>query len=65
MKILLGVEVEIVVLFAFIEKLLLHPILALLYVLPNFELLSSQVVGQIDISLKKVFRHHLDVIFFM
>jgi hypothetical protein len=63
MKVLLRVEVEVVVLFAFIKKLLLHAVLALLYVLPNFELLRSEVVGEINVSLEKVFRHHRDVIF--
>ena len=41
MKVLLGVEVEIIMFFAFVEELGLHPVLPFLNILPNFELLCA------------------------
>ncbi len=54
MEVLLGVEIEVVVLLPLIEKLLLHSVFASRQVLLHLELLGSQFVHQIHVSLKKV-----------
>lgn len=63
MEVLLGVEVEVIMLFALIEELLLHSVLAAGQVLLHLELLRTQLVHQLDIPLEEVFRHKLYVIF--
>lgn len=44
MEVLLRVEIEVIVFFAFIEELLFHSVLATLEVLSDFELLGAKVV---------------------
>jgi len=53
-EVLLGVYVEVVVLFTLAEEFLFELVLALGQVLGVIEMLASEVVVQVDISLEKV-----------
>jgi len=63
MEILLGIQIKVVMLFALIEELLLHAILASLQILFHLELFSPEIVHHINISLEKVFGHCVCYIF--
>jgi hypothetical protein len=64
-EVLLRVEVEVVVLLTLIEELLLHTVLPSLQVLPDLELLGSQIVHYVDVPLKKVFGHRMLYFYFI
>lgn len=62
MKVLLRIEVEIIVLFAFVKEFLLHPVLPTGEVLLDFELLSPQVVHELDVPLKEILGHAIVIL---
>ncbi len=65
MEVFLRVEIEVIMFFSFIEKLLFHSILASLQIFSYFELLSSQIVHEVNVSLKKVFGHSMLYFYFI
>lgn len=56
-KILLGIDIEVVVFFALAEKLLSEFVLAFFEILGVLEVLTAQLIHQVDALLEIVFRH--------